>query len=308
MSHTMSIKLWGARGSHPVSGVDAVQFGGNTPCVQVEANGQLIILDAGTGIIGLGRFLAARAAQTGVPVEAAILFSHYHHDHIEGFRFFVPAYLPSARLHLYGPLLNGQDVESTLISSQQPPLFPITFGEMRASKSVHAVQEGETIRLSDGEVLIRTRRSYAHPGGVMLYRIECDGQAVVYATDIEGYIGTDRRLVDFAQGADVMIHDAQYCEDHYQGQRPGYPATQGYGHSTALMACEVAAAAGVQHLILFHHDPSYTDDNIRQSEARAQAAFSHVTAGYEGLEITLCGEQTADIAAQSTSVQEKLAS
>ena len=296
MSHPIYVKLWGVRGSHPVSGKETIEYGGNTPCVQVEANGQLIILDAGTGIIGLGRYLAARGARSSTPVEATLLFSHYHHDHIEGFRFFLPAYFPSTRLHLYGPRLGGHDVESALACTQAPPLFPVALGEMRAVRDTHIIQDGETLLLRDGAIMIHTQRSYAHPGGVLMYRIEYNGLAVVYATDTEGYLGTDRRLVSFAQGADLMIHDAQYTEEHYRGTRAGYPATQGFGHSTAVMACEVAAAAGVQHLVLFHHDPSYNDDLIRITEAQIRSVYPNVTAAYEGLEITIEGDQTATVA------------
>lgn len=287
----MQIKFWGVRGSHAVPGPDTLEFGGNTPCVQITAGDHLLILDAGTGIIGLGKHLAAQAAQTGQPVTADILFSHYHHDHIEGYPFFVPAYMPNSRLTLYGPTLAGHTIETILIENQRPPLFPVTFDEMRANIAIHTIQDGETLHLGGGEIVIYSLRSYAHPGGVFMYRIEYAGQAVVYATDIEGYIGTDRRLVAFAQGADLLIHDAQYSLDHYQGQRDGCMTTQGFGHSTALMACEVAEAAGVQQLVLFHHDPSYTDDIIRQTEIQARAHFAGAIAGYDGLTITLQPER-----------------
>ena len=106
-----------------------------------------------------------------------------------------------------------------------------------------------------------------------------------YATDTEGYVGTDRRLVTFAKHADVLIHDAQYLESHYRGQLAGFFATQGYGHSTAIMACEVAAVAEAEQLILFHHDPSYSDAVISGIEASSQKKFTKAQAAYEGLEI-----------------------
>jgi ribonuclease BN (tRNA processing enzyme) len=109
----------------------------------------------------------------------------------------------------------------------------------------------------------------------------------VYATDTEGYVGTDRRLVQFAKNADVLIHDAQYLEAHYRGQLAGFPASQGYGHSTATMACEVAFASEVGQLILFHHDPSYSDAMVAGMEATAKAQFAEVRSAHEGLEILL---------------------
>jgi ribonuclease BN (tRNA processing enzyme) len=120
-----------------------------------------------------------------------------------------------------------------------------------------------------------------------VYRITWRGKSVVYATDTEGYVGIDRRLAQFAKDADVLIHDAQYLEAHYRGQLAGFPATQGYGHSTATMACEVAAAAEAGQLILFHHDPSYTDAIVTGMEASAKAQFSESQAAYEGLEVVL---------------------
>jgi ribonuclease BN (tRNA processing enzyme) len=110
---------------------------------------------------------------------------------------------------------------------------------------------------------------------------------VVYATDTEGYVGTDRRLVKFARNADVLIHDAQDLEAHYRGQLTGFPPTQGYGHSTARMACEVAGASEVGQLILFHHDPSYSDAVIAGMEISARKTFGETQAAYEGTEIVL---------------------
>jgi ribonuclease BN (tRNA processing enzyme) len=110
---------------------------------------------------------------------------------------------------------------------------------------------------------------------------------VVYATDTEGYVGMDRKLVAFARDADVLIHDAQSSDEHYGGQLAGFPSTQGYGHSTVTMAAEVAAAAETGELILFHHDPSYTDDWVAAQEAAAQKLFPESRAAHEGLEIKL---------------------
>lgn len=310
MSQTMRVKFWGVRGSYPTPGAGTVEFGGNTACVQVSAGGQTIILDAGTGIIDLGRTLSAEARLHGTPVEVVLLFSHFHHDHLLWFPFFAPAYHPLARLHLVGPELFAQNVEAVLARNQVPPLFPVTLQDMAAIKNIHTVQDRDTLLLRNGvaprkiadrsqgllpedAILIRVLRSYAHPGGVLCYRIEYGGHAVVYATDTEGYIGTDRRLVAFAQGADLLIHDAQYSEEHYYGQRPGVPSTQGYGHSTARMACEVAAAAGVGQLVLFHHDPGYDDETLRRNEREAQSWFSQVVVARKGQEIEVASGRAA---------------
>ena len=122
---------------------------------------------------------------------------------------------------------------------------------------------------------------------MFVYRISWRGKSVVYATDTEGYVGTDKRLVKFALDTDVLIHDAQYLDEHYNGQLEGFPATQGFGHSTVSMAYGVAMAARAGQLVLFHHDPSYTDEVVAGMEATAKSLFTDSVAAYEGLEISL---------------------
>jgi len=297
MSNELKVKFWGVRGSYPTPGTGTVKYGGNTASVEVCAGKRTIILDAGTGIIPLGRELA-RTKRAG---EILLLFSHLHHDHTQGFPFFVPAYLPTARLHIYGPDGTHESMKNVLERNQSSETFPIGLREMAASKDIQAVRETNVIvwdedgvrvtessvGLREEAVVIRIHKSYAHPGGVYVYRITWRGRSVVYATDTEGYIGTDKRLVAFAKDADVLIHDAQYLEEHYRGQLEGFPATQGFGHSTVSMACEVAASARVGQLILFHHDPSYADDVIAGMENTAKNLFPNSDAAYEGLETVL---------------------
>jgi len=145
--------------------------------------------------------------------------------------------------------------------------------------------------LDEEAVVIRIHKSYAHPGGVFVYRITWRGKSIVYSTDTEGYVGTDKRLVKFAKDADVLIHDAQYMDDHYWGQLEGFPATQGFGHSTVTMACEVAVASEAGQLVLFHHDPAYADDMLAGMEGTAKSLFADSVAAYEGLEIVLRDEK-----------------
>ncbi len=307
MNETLIVKFWGVRGSHAVPGAQTVFYGGNTSCIEVQAGHWTMILDAGTGIIQLGKDLLQRSRSAESPANLAIFFSHLHHDHTQGFPFFAPAYQPSWRLHLFGPGTFEQTLEDTLKNTMSPPAFPVKLHELSAQKSFYGLSDGSQVCLgaSKDEVLVgasshvndpddpskqvrvHVLRSHAHPGGVLIYRIEWGGRAVVYATDTEGYVGNDRRLADFSQGADLLIHDAQYAEAHYQGQAPGLPATQGFGHSTARMACDMAQAAGVKRLMLFHHDPNYNDEDISNIEAHAQVLFPRVQAAYEGLELEI---------------------
>ena len=297
MSNEWKVKFWGVRGSYPAPGPETVKYGGNTSSVEVRAGNRTIILDAGTGIIPLGRELA----RTRRAAEILILLSHLHHDHTQGFPFFVPAYLPGTRLHIYGPDGTHESMKNVLERNQSSETFPVGLRDMAASKDIQALRDSQIIvwddagvrviesasGLDEEAVVIRIHKSYAHPGGVYAYRITWRGQSVVYATDTEGYVGTDKRLVKFAQDADMLIHDAQYLDEHYWGQLEGFPSTQGFGHSTISMACEVAAAARAGRLILFHHEPAYSDAMLTGMERSAQSLFAEAVAAREGLEIDL---------------------
>ena len=300
MSNEMKVRFWGVRGSYPAPGAGTVKYGGNTPSVEVQAGNRTIILDAGTGIIPLGRELA----RTKRASELLILLSHLHHDHTQGFPFFLPAYMPNAKLHIYGPDGTHESMRNVLERNQSSETFPLGLRDMASSKDIQSVRESQivvwdeagvrvaesVVGLSDEAVVVRIHKSYAHPGGVFVYRITWRGRSVVYATDTEGYVGTDKRLVKFAKDADVLIHDAQYFDEHYWGGLEGFPSTQGYGHSTVTMACEVAASAQTGKLVLFHHDPSYTDAMLAGMERAARNLFAESVAAYEGLEIVLRDE------------------
>jgi phosphoribosyl 1,2-cyclic phosphodiesterase len=320
MADTMLVKFWGVRGSYPVPGAETVRYGGNTACVEVRAGGRSIILDAGTGIIGLGRDLLRRSALIGKSISTTVLFSHLHHDHTQGLPFFSPFYERSAEIKIFGPQFQTSGLEENLSGVMRSPAFPVPWEQISANKSVQPMRAGESLLISqDGEhhivhpadqaalrsfeegqngdvIQIRSLHSVAHPDWVLLYRIEWRGFSIVYATDTEGYAGNNGRLVKFAHQADLLIHDAQYTDAHYQGLLPGVPGTRGWGHSTIRMACDVAQAAKVQHLVLFHHEPTYDDWIISQNEQEAQRMFPETLAAYEGLEVHLEPRPTMQLA------------
>ena len=312
MPDELRVKFWGVRGSYPTPGPGTVKYGGNTACVEIRIGERTIVLDAGTGIIPLGRELARRPA-----TEIILLLSHLHHDHTQGLPFFVPAYLPSAKLHLFGPDGATESLRKVLEHNQSFDTFLVRLRDMASSNNIQPVRETQVIvweengvhmaessaGLSDDAVVIHIHRSYAHPGGVLVYRVSWRSRSIVYATDTEGYAGMDRRLVKFAQGADLLIHDAQYLDEHYWGQLAGFPSTQGYGHSTAGMACEVASAARVGQLVLFHHDPAYPDRVIANMEKIARGKFGRVQAAYEGYEITINTDKKITSLLQQEQVQ-----
>jgi phosphoribosyl 1,2-cyclic phosphodiesterase len=291
-----------------------VRYGGNTPCVEVQIHGYTLILDAGTGIIPLGRDLMRRAKVSGRPVEAVLLFSHLHHDHTQGFPFFSPAFIPSSRLHLLGPDFMNSSPKVTLDSIMTPPQFPINLSELNAWLSFGTLREPDMILIGESVggvalgsvseeashfdpdlVKVRVLRSYAHPNGVLHYRIEWRDKSLVYATDTEGYVNGDQRLSKFARSASLLIHDAQYTDDHYLGFAPGLPTTQGFGHSTTSIACQSALAAGVERLVLFHHSPEYDDDQLDRIEEHARKVFPCVQVAQEGMKIELAEETDKEI-------------
>ncbi|MBU1879536.1 MAG: MBL fold metallo-hydrolase [Chloroflexi bacterium] len=292
------------RGSYPVPGPRTVRYGGNTTCVEVRAGGHLIIIDAGTGLIHLGYELMHRHQETGEPIIATILFSHTHHDHTQGFPFFRPAYLGSSTLYMFGPKLFREDLSEALSRAMLPPAFPVELEELNSLKIMRNIEETEVIILRPGvpepgvrnvyrqnhigspdQVEIRLYKGYAHPKvGILIYRISWQGRSMVFASDTEGYVGHDERLIEFAQGTDLLIHDAQYTEEEYT---TGRAPKQGYGHSTPQMAANVAKRAGVGQLALFHHDPRHSDDQLAEMERQAQGIFANTIAAYEGLEIVL---------------------
>jgi phosphoribosyl 1,2-cyclic phosphodiesterase len=301
-----SVTFWGVRGSYPTPGPGTVRYGGNTPCVELNVNGFTIILDAGTGIIPLGQELMRRSRAAEKPVEAVILFSHLHHDHSQGFPFFTPAFIPSTRLHLCGPDFMNSSPKVMLNSVMNPPYFPLRLDELNAWLSFATLREADMVLIGESVggvalcstadeanyndpdlIKIRVLRSYAHPNGVLHYRVDWRGTSLVYATDTEGYVNGDQRLARFARGAALLIHDAQYTDEHYLGMAPGLPTTQGYGHSTVQIACRAAAAAGAERLVLFHHAPEYDDNQLDRIALLAETCRGGTLLAREGLRIDL---------------------
>ncbi len=296
------VRFWGTRGSYPVPGPGTVKYGGNTTCVELQVAKQTLVIDAGTGIITLGHELVRRArANGGTPIVATILLTHMHHDHTQGFPYFVPAYIGTSMLHILGPRTFDQELEEALNHAVLPPSFPVNLYEMPSIKAIRSLQEVEmisidqesgtlhihniyhdTIICSPDMLCVRIHKSYAHPrNGVYIYRVEWRGKSVVFASDIEGYIDTDQRLVKFARNTDLIVHDAQYTEEEYVTKK------QGWGHSTPTMACEVARQCQAKRLVLFHHEPMNDDATIEAIEREAQKLFPQTMAAYEGLEIVL---------------------
>lgn len=279
-----------------------MDFGGNTTCLEIRAGKQLLILDAGTGIISLGTALMPDIQANG-GLRATLLFTHAHVDHVQGFPFFKPAYVPSSELFIFGPRSLQADLEECLSRAMLPANFPIELAEMTSMKHIYTVDEDNIItfpRLNgDPEVVdvhsvgppkanelrITIMASRAHPDSIVfVYRVTWKGRSLVIATDIEGYAGGDARLIAFAEHADLLIHDAQFDVDDYANPKD---PRQGWGHSTWEMATQVAKKAKVKRLALFHYDPTYSDARVAGMEAAAKKQFRQTVAGREGLTLTL---------------------
>jgi phosphoribosyl 1,2-cyclic phosphodiesterase len=266
----LRLKFWGVRGSIPTPQAEHFEFGGNTACLEIRAPGEeVLIFDAGTGIRELGLLLDR---ENTPPCNSLHLFlTHYHWDHIQGIPFFSPLYSARNRVVFYGHGQVGHP-RNLLIGQMQAPYFPVDM-DLAAAQKEFDLLERDSRRV--GPVSIQPF-PLNHPQGAIGYRVEHEGAVVVYATDLEhGHPRLDRVLRDYADGADVLIYDAQYSPEEYDSHR-------GWGHSTWLEATRVAADCRVGQLVLFHHDPSHDSRRLREMVAQAQRYFPATIAAREG--------------------------
>jgi phosphoribosyl 1,2-cyclic phosphodiesterase len=273
-----SIRFWGVRGSIPVPGKNTIEIGGNTSCIEIRVGSEILVFDAGTGLRQLGSQLMRE-----LPVVARMFFTHLHWDHIQGFPFFLPAFVKGNRFDLFGAIKITSTLAETLSGQMNFPNFPVSLNEMAAQMNFHDLREGEAVACGNAVI---TNKQLNHPGGVFAYRVDFGGHSVVIATDTEHFACLDRKLVDLAEGADILIYDAMYTPEEYQGSEEVSPRT-GWGHSTYVEGIKVARAAHVRKLILFHHDPDHDDATIRRIESQARQMFPETQSAYEGLVIQL---------------------
>ena len=301
MEEGFVVRFRGVRGSYPVPGATTVKYGGNTSCVEVWAGGRLIVLDAGTGLVSLGDDLMAWHQREKRPIVATMFFGHTHHDHTQGFPFFIPGYVGTSTLYMFGPRTFDLDLEQSLSRAMLPPSFPKSLDELASFKIISNINENEVIligpenepqirnihrdriELDPDMVVVKVLFSTFHPPqGTNIFRIEWRGKSLVYATDTEGVTGGDTFLIRFAKECDLLVHDAQYTRDEYL-----HVPRQGWGHSTPGIAALVAERANVRRLVLFHHDPGHDDATLDEMKAGAQKLFPNTTMAHEGLTIRL---------------------
>jgi len=276
----MKIRFWGTRGSIPTPGASTVRYGGNTACVEVrDSTGSLLILDAGTGLRELGASLMNGGGPR--PFSVDLLLSHLHWDHIQGIPFFRPAYDPKTSLRIKGPK-QSRTMRELLGLGMDDPFFPVDLDELPARIEVAELDDGSDEQV--GRFRVRAASLY-HPSPALAYRLEADGRSLVYATDTEDpFSGRANPVIPLANGADMLIHDAQYLDSDFKPT---------WGHSTIASAIDVAMKAKVKRLVLYHHDPDRTDEALDRI-ARDVAARSpertkelEIVVAREGMELTV---------------------
>ncbi len=288
------LKFWGVRGSIPSPGPETVQIGGNTSCVELRVNGEILILDAGSGIRRLGQALAREFKDQ--PMALNWLITHTHWDHIQGFPFFIPAYNPRNKIQIYGYEGARQGLQRTLSAQMESPYFPISMQQMPGHISIREVK---SMAFRVNTVPVRAH-FVNHPGVCAGYRITTPGGDVSFVPDVEllrqpnGDLEANeknRKLLQFVQGSEVLILDSQYDAAEYSTH-------VGWGHSCVEDSIMLAVKAGVKKLFLFHHDPDHHDKKIKEmvKQARKLAAKHKspivIEAAREGLELFLPAKTT----------------
>ena len=269
----MRATIWGCRGSLATPGPSTVRYGGNTSSIELRSSsGSLIVLDAGTGIRPLGLTLA-----TERPAEIHLLLTHMHLDHVEGLGFFGPLFDPGCRITIWGPKPDGASLREHLAAYLSPPLFPVPFTELPCTIEVVEIWEDtwsmDGVRVASAPV--------RHRGRTLGYRIEEDGRSLAFIPDNEPGLDAESGLV-LAEGVDLLMHDAQYTADEYETR-------VGWGHTALPDLAAYILAADPRRTVMFHHDPSHSDDVLEAMEqsARELACRDAIELAREGTDLVV---------------------
>ncbi len=269
------LRFWGVRGTVATPEPDKLRYGGNTACAAIElAEDEYLILDGGTGVRMLGSTIAKKRA--GRPTRYNVFLSHYHFDHVEGLSLFQPLYDPASTIIFHGFASDGRTVRRNLETLIAPPYFPVSFAGVPASVHFKDV-DGSSFEV--GDVLVDSM-PLSHPDGSVAYRLSHGSHRLIFATDHEhGVEAVDKALVEFCREADYLIYDATYLQAEYETLR------KGWGHSTWYAAVQVARSAKVKTLVLFHHHPEHTDDQLDEVERVARLELPTALVAREGMEL-----------------------
>ena len=290
-----TIKYRGVRGSYPNANKNFLKFGGNTSCVEVRCGKQLIILDAGTGIIDIGNDIKKGDFEQK---QTTIILSHIHQDHIQGLQFYKPLFDKNSTINLFGLNKSNEDLKTTLKNILFDTVFPLNLDEIKSDFKINnfsqnevilIYQDGKTekIDISDKNIKVNENvvkiSSYktAHPkDGCLCIKIEYNNKTLVYATDKENS-EDETDFINFAKNCNCLIHDAQYTQEEYNSKAQ---PKKGYGHSTFKMAEETFNKIGAKKLFFFHYDPDYDDKKLTDIEktfAKENIIFAKENYAYE---------------------------
>jgi phosphoribosyl 1,2-cyclic phosphodiesterase len=276
----LRVNFYGVRGSCPCPSQANRRYGGNTACVALQVKDEPpIIFDLGTGLRCFGD-----AQQPTQPFEGTALVTHIHWDHVQGLPFFSPIHRPGARLDIYGPVQQEGPLADVFGDFMRPPYFPVHFSDLQGEVQFHDTYEDD---LAVGNAKVRVR-PVPHCGPTVGYRVDWDGATVAYISDHQAPLSLDTvadSVLELCDGADLLIHDAQYTPTEFG-------AKADWGHCTVDYALLVAREAGAKALALFHHDPAHDDDMVDRLLAEAQTASDRVDgprvlAAAEGLTLDL---------------------
>lgn len=277
----MKITIWGVRGSIPTTGPNTKEYGGNTSCIEVSAEGSLLVLDAGSGIqnVNYSPLLPNKRVD--------ILLTHLHMDHIQGLGFFKPLFDRSTEVHIWGPASNAQNLRYRLGRYFSPPLFPVHFRDLPCKLILHEIDNSS---FTIGPFSIQSRY-VTHPGPTVGFRIQDQHGTFAYIPDHEPALGPSGMLKDIkwlsgsdlALEADLLLHDAQYTPEEYKNRR-------GWGHSSIEDAAQFASLTGVKRLLFSHHDPMHSDAQLQQifDDFKSHSSYSFPSElAVEGLRLDL---------------------
>src|ERR1700733_1100355 len=292
------VVFWGVRGSTPTPHPSSWRYGGNTPCVEVKTSPDTrFILDCGTGLRLLGNRWEEKSTEHGI--DAHILVTHYHWDHIQGIPFFHPFYQSQNRFHFYSfqsQYLGPESLRKVLEAQVASPYFPVNLSMMTAAREFREIAGGDQFEVNGTRV---TARWLNHPQGCLGYRLDTPGGSIVYAPDNEpGVPEFDDNLRQLAAGADVLICDAQFSPEQLATSR------KGWGHSSWLECVKLARQAKAQNLFLFHHDPDSSDKMVDGYLLAAREEFKPSWAAMEGMTISL-NEKGVDVALRDSRVGQR---
>jgi phosphoribosyl 1,2-cyclic phosphodiesterase len=276
----LQVTFYGVRGSCPCPCEANKRYGGNTACVALEVPGETpIILDLGTGLRLFGQSQPLDGSFRGTA-----LITHLHWDHVQGLPFFPPVHCPGTELDVYGPRQDHGPLDEVFGDLMRPPYFPVTYSDLKGRVQFHEVEDDDFVV---GNAKIKAR-PVPHVGNTVGYRIETAGATVAYISDHQAPLGLDRvsdAVLELCDGADLLIHDAQYTPDEFRMKFD-------WGHCTIDYALLVAKESGAHRLALYHHDPAHGDDRLDQLLAEAQEhglamGVDTVIAASEGLQLEL---------------------